>query len=80
MNKPLNLQGAADYLNMSPSTLRKKALNGEVPYFKPFGQLLFDEKELEVIIKKSRHSTKEELKHQAAQILSGIPSTIERLS
>lgn len=55
--KLLNYFEAAEFLRVSPLTLRKKVSQGTIPHLKPFGphsRVFFDAEELEQLLESSR--------------------------
>lgn len=47
MDKLLSTKGLAEYLNVSPLTVRRKSLNGEIPSIKIGNRLRFDKQEID---------------------------------
>jgi excisionase family DNA binding protein len=59
---PLNLEKAADYLNVSKSYLYKLTSQNKIPYYKPSGKLVyFDKKELDQWVLQTRISPQSEI-------------------
>ena len=55
MTKFINVQQAADYLNVTPKYIYTLAQQRKIPFYKPFGKMiLFKTEELENIIESSR--------------------------
>lgn len=56
--KLLTYEEAAELLRISPVTLRKKVMRGEIAHYKPFGprsRVFFTEDDLENLLLASRH-------------------------
>jgi len=57
INKLWNYREAADYLNVSPGTLRRWVMLRRIPYLKPFGansRVLFDPDDIKRFVYASR--------------------------
>ena len=66
----LTSQEAAQYIGMKVSTLYKKTMNNEIPFYTPCGKrLFFKRQELEQWMLQNRHATNEEMEADAS--LSG---------
>jgi len=52
----LSADQAADYLNIKKSTLYKKTMNGELPFYKPGKKLRFKRTELSEFIQSGRQT------------------------
>jgi excisionase family DNA binding protein len=64
----LDVNEAAQLLGLKPSTIYKKTMNGEIPFYKPSGgRIHFRRKELEDWLFKNRSSTQAELELEAAK-------------
>lgn len=64
----LDVNEAAQLLGLAVSTVYKKTMNGEIPFYKPSGgRIHFRRKELEDWIFKNRSSTRAELEAEAAK-------------
>lgn len=67
----LTTKEAALYLGMSVSTLYKKTMNSEIPFYSPSGRLLyFKRQELKDWMLRNRNATNEEIQAEAS--LSGM--------
>ncbi|MBU1097321.1 MAG: helix-turn-helix domain-containing protein [Bacteroidetes bacterium] len=65
-NKPLTLIEAANYLNISKSTIYKLTHQNKIPFYKPNGKkIYFSQSELDKWIFKNRVSTSNELEWKA---------------
>jgi len=66
-DKPLTLEEAADYLDLSPSYVYKLTSQGELPHYKPNGKRLYFEKaELRAYLLKGRVRPNADLDQEAA--------------
>jgi excisionase family DNA binding protein len=64
----LDVNEAAQLLGLKASTIYKKTMNGEIPFYKPSGgRIHFRRKELEDWLFKNRSSTRAELELEAAK-------------
>ena len=63
----IDVEEAASLLHITPSTLYQKASRGEVPYYKPSKNLLFDREDLLEVIRSSRRGTTVEFRRAAAE-------------
>jgi excisionase family DNA binding protein len=55
MTKYINVQQAADFLNVTPKYVYTLTQQRKIPYYKPFGKMiLFKTEELHDIIEKSK--------------------------
>ena len=71
LKEALTSQEAAQYLGMKLSTLYKKTMNNEIPFYSPCNKrLYFKRQELEQWMLQNRHLTNEEMQSEAA--LSGV--------
>lgn len=70
-NKPLTVEKAADYLDISKAHLYKLTSKGRIPHYKPNGKrLYFYQSDLDDYIKAGRVKTNDELEAEAAEHLS----------
>jgi excisionase family DNA binding protein len=64
----LDVNEAAQLLGLKASTIYKKTMNGEIPFYKPSGgRIHFRRKELKDWVFKNRSSTRAELELEAAK-------------
>lgn len=71
LKEALTTQEAAQYLGMKVSTLYKKTMNNEIPFYSPCSKRLFFRRtELEQWMLQNRHATNEEMQAEAS--LSGF--------
>lgn len=64
----LDMQGAADYLGVSPITIYRLTSRRLIPHFKMLGRLRFKEEDLRAFMFRNRVATTDELDEQAAEI------------
>lgn len=65
-NKPLNIEEAAEFLDVSKSYLYKLTSKGEIPHYKPAGKrIYFLVDDLLDYIKSGRVKTKDEIEKEA---------------
>ncbi len=69
MNKPmLNVDEASVYTGISKGTLYNMTSDNKIPYYKPFGKLVyFKRDDLDAIMQKGRIKSQEEIAEEAAQ-------------
>lgn len=66
-DRPLNVEEAARYLDLSPSYLYKLTSRGEIPHYKPNGKrLYFLKSDLRKWILRGRVAPQEEIEAEAA--------------
>ncbi len=71
-DKPLTINEAATFLNLSPGYIYKLTHRRLLPYSKPFGKkIFFDRSELLALLKKKRVKTNEELNSIASAAVNG---------
>jgi len=69
--KPLNMEEAADFLDISKSHLYKLTSRGEIPHYKPTGKrIYFFPQDLIAYLKKGRVKTAEEIETQALEMIN----------
>jgi len=67
LKEALTTQEAAQYLGMKVSTLYKKTMNNELPFYAPCGKrLYFKRTELEKWMLQNRHASNEEMQAEAS--------------
>ena len=67
LKEALTTQEAAQYLGMEVSTLYKKTMQNEIPFYSPYGKrLYFKRTELEKWMLQNRHATNEEMQAEAS--------------
>lgn len=67
----LSIDEAASYLQMAKSTLYKKTMSRQIPFYRPCGKLIyFDRAELEAWVLENRIATDDELRSRARTILN----------
>jgi excisionase family DNA binding protein len=70
--KLLNIQEAANFLNLSVSTIYTKVSKGTIPYMKQGKRLYFSDKELLDYLKKGRRKSTAEIEQEAEKHLSNL--------
>lgn len=66
-DKPLNLEEAAEYLDISRSHLYKLTSKGEIPHYKPRGKrLYFTREDLNTWMRQGRVASGDEIEAQAS--------------
>lgn len=74
--KPLTLEEAADYLDLSNSYLYKLTSAGKIPHFKPAGKkLYFRRSDLNEYLFQNRVKSQEEIDREAARRVMDAPAT-----
>lgn len=67
LKEALTTQEAAQYLGMEVSTLYKKTMQNEIPFYSPYGKrLYFKRTELAAWMLQNRHATNEEMQAEAS--------------
>lgn len=69
-NKPLNVEEAAAFLDVTKSHLYKLTSRGEIPHYKPGKRLYFLQSDLLEYVKNSRVKTAQEIANEAANYVS----------
>ena len=69
-NKLLNVQEAANFLNLAKSTIYSKVSKGELPHMKRGKRLYFSQEELTAYIKSGKVKTVADLENEADDYLS----------
>jgi len=71
IQKPLNIEQAADFLDISKSHLYKLTSRGAIPHYKPNGKrLYFFEQDLIAYLKKGRVKTANEIEQEAINMIT----------
>lgn len=68
----LNIQEAANFLNLSVPTIYSKVSRGELPFMKRGKRLYFSSTELMDYLKKGRQKTRNEIEQEAENHLSNL--------
>jgi len=74
-NKLLTIQQAAEFLNLSKSTIYSKVSRGELPHMKKGKRLYFFQKELTAYIKSGKVKTVADLENEADDYLSNCKNS-----
>ena len=69
-NKPLNVEEAAAFLDITKSHLYKLTSSGAIPHYKPAKRLYFLESDLLEYVKNSRVKTSKEIAQEAANYVT----------
>lgn len=64
--RPLTLQEAAQYLNLSKSRLYVLTSTAQIPHFKPSKKIFFQRKDLDAYLLQNRINSRQEAASQAA--------------
>jgi len=68
----LTVKQTAEFLGFTEKYIRKLVFLKKIPYFKPLGgKILFDQEELEKLVRDSRVPSNSELAEKASALLNG---------
>jgi excisionase family DNA binding protein len=72
VERPLNIQQAAEFLGLASSTMYKMVMRGSIPSYRPNGgRVYFKREELEAWIFSNRRATRKELEDLALKTRRG---------
>jgi len=71
-DKPINIQEAAKFLNLSVPTIYSKVSRNEIPYAKQGKRLYFFKKDLLAYLKKGKSKSTSDIHHEAESYLSNL--------